>query len=96
VFGKEGEVYLGYDASARSRFSSNASRSIYLDVDGYSLHNFRLGFRTADQLNLFVWLRNAFDAQYYEQLAVTPGNTGLVAGQPADPRTVGVTANLRF
>jgi iron complex outermembrane receptor protein len=96
VFGKEGEVYLGYDASARSRFSSNASRSIYLDVDGYSLHNFRFGFRTADQLNLFVWLRNAFDAQYYEQLAVTPGNTGLVAGQPADPRTVGVTANLRF
>lgn len=96
MFGKDGEFYLGYDANYRSRFSSNASRSIYLDVDGYSVHNFRFGYRTADRINLFGWVRNAFDEDYFEQLAITPGNTGLVAGQPADPRTVGMTLVLQF
>ncbi len=90
LFGREGLVYVGYDASYRSKFSSNASRSIYLDVDGYSLHNFRLGFRTDDGFNLYGWVRNAFDAEYFEQLAVTPGSSGLVAGQPGDPRTWGL------
>jgi iron complex outermembrane receptor protein len=92
--GKSGTVYLGYDASFRSKFSSNASRSIYTDIDGYSLHNFRVGFRTNDGLDLSLWLRNAFDKDYYEQLTVTPSNTGLIAGQPADPRTFGAT--LRY
>lgn len=96
LFGREGQVYVGYDASYRSKFSSNASRSIYLDVDGYSLHNFRLGFRTDDGFNIYGWLRNAFDAEYFEQLAVTPGSTGLVAGQPGDPRTWGLTTAFRF
>lgn len=96
LFGREGQVYVGYDASYRSKFSSNASRSIYLDVDGYSLHNFRLGFRTDDGFNLYGWVRNALDAEYFEQLAVTPGSTGLVAGQPGDPRTWGLTTAFRF
>lgn len=96
LFGRDGQVYFGYDASYRSKFSSNASRSIYLDVDGYSLHNFRLGFRTDDGFNIYGWVRNAFDAEYFEQLAVTPGSTGLVAGQQGDPRTWGATLATRF
>lgn len=96
LFGRDGQAYFGYDASYRSKFSSSASRSIYLDVDGYSLHNFRAGFRTSDGLNLFAWLRNAFDQNYFEQLAVTPGSTGLVAGQPGDPRTYGLTLGFSF
>ena len=94
--GKEGEVYFGYDASYRSKFSSNASRSIYMDVDAYALHNFRVGFRTQEGLNLFLWLRNALDQNYFEQLVPTPSNTGLIAGQPGDPRTYGVTLAFRF
>ena len=91
ALGKTGAFYIGYDANFRSRFSSNASRSIYLDVDGYALHNFRAGFRADDGLNVFLWVRNAFDQNYFEQLAVTPGSTGLIAGQPGDPRTWGLT-----
>jgi iron complex outermembrane receptor protein len=94
--GKEGEVYLGYDASFRSKFSSNASRSAYTDVDGYSLHNFRIGFRTHTGIDFSLWLRNAFDQDYFEQLAVTPSNTGLIAGQPGDPRTFGATLRYQF
>ena len=95
IFGEEGEVYLGADASYRSKFSSNASRSIYTDIDGYALANFRLGFRT-DTFNLFGWIRNAFDQEYFELLATTPGNTGLVAGNVGDPRTYGITISKSF
>ena len=93
--GQDGETYLGYEASYRSTFSSNASRSIYTGVKGYSLHNFRLGFRT-EQLDIFGWVRNAFDQNYYESLAVTPGNTGLISAQLGDPRTFGGTISYRF
>ncbi|WP_343520838.1 TonB-dependent receptor [Sphingomonas sp.] len=96
IFGKEGEVYLGADASSRSKFSSNASRSIYTDIDGYTLANFRLGFRTDEGLNIFGWVRNAFDEQYFDVLATTPGNTGLISGNVGDPRTYGVTVGLSF
>lgn len=94
--GKLGEVYFGYDASFRSKYSSNASRSRYTDIDGYSLQNFRVGFRAQDGLDLSLWLRNAFDQNYYEQLIVGPSNTGLIAGIPGDPRTFGLTARYTF
>ena len=95
VFGLEGNAYAGYDANFRSKFSSNASRSIYTDIDAYSLHNFRAGFRT-DRYDFFVWIRNAFDEEYFESLAVTPGNTGLISAQMPDPRTAGLTVSARF
>ena len=94
--GKTGEVYLGYDGSYRSDFSSNPSPSAYTHVEGYHLSNFRLGFRTEDGLNLFAWVRNAFDEDYFEQLFVGPGKTGLIAGLPGDPRTWGATASIAF
>jgi iron complex outermembrane receptor protein len=37
-----------------------------------------------------------FDKNYYEVLAVQSGSTGLIVGQPADPRTYGVTVSARF
>ena len=95
VFDKEGEFYLGLDANSRSKFSSNASRSIYTDIQGYTLVNARAGFRT-DGLNLFGWVRNALDKQYFDVLATTPGNTGLISGQPGDPRTYGLTLTASF
>jgi iron complex outermembrane recepter protein len=94
--GKSGEVYLGYDGSYRSGFSSNPSPSAFTNIDGYHLSNFRLGFRSEDGLNLFAWVRNAFDENYFEQLFVGPGNTGLIAGLPGDPRTWGATASIAF
>ena len=95
LLGLTGAVYAGYDGNYRSKFSSNASRSIYTDIDGYAVHNFRVGYRT-DKLDIFGWVRNAFDENYFESLAVTPGNTGLISAQLADPRTWGGTINFRF
>ncbi|WP_176498780.1 TonB-dependent receptor [Sphingomonas sp. HMP9] len=94
--GIDGQVYLGYDGSYRSTFSSNPSRSLYTDIKGYALSNFRLGFKAKDSWNVFGWLRNAFDHNYYEVLALQSGSTGLVVGQPGDPRTYGLTVSRSF
>ncbi|MGH6787972.1 MAG: TonB-dependent receptor, partial [Novosphingobium sp.] len=94
--GKAGEVYLGYEGSGRTGFSSNPTPSAYTWVDGYALSNFRLGFRTDGGLNLFAWVRNAFDVNYFESLAVPSGNTGLIAGSLGDSRTWGATVKVEF
>jgi iron complex outermembrane recepter protein len=96
LLGRKGEAYVGFDGSYRSRYSSNASRSAYTDIQGYALAGLRLGFRTDDGWNAFVWMRNAFNARYYEVLATQSGSTGLVVGQPGDPRTFGLTVQTRF
>jgi iron complex outermembrane receptor protein len=90
-----GKAYVGYDGSFRSRFSSNPSRSAYTDIDGYSLSNVRVGFRT-DKWNLYGWVRNVFDKQYFELLSTQSGSTGLIVGQPGDPRTYGGTFRISF
>ncbi|WP_010216955.1 TonB-dependent receptor [Sphingomonas sp. PAMC 26621] len=92
----EGQFYVGYDGSYRSKFSSNPSRSAYTDIQGYALSNFRIGFKARDAFNVFGWVRNAFDQNYYEVLATQSGSTGLVVGQPGDPRTYGVTVSKSF
>jgi len=94
--GRDGQAYFGYDGFARSRWSSNASRSAYTDVGGYGLTNFRLGYRSADSWDVYGWVKNAFDKQYFDVLATTPSNTGLIAGQPADQRAYGVTVRVQF
>jgi len=94
-FGLDGAAYFGYDGNYRSRFSSNASRSIYTDVKEYVVHNLRVGYRT-EQFDIFAWARNALNEDYFESLAVTPGNTGLITGQLGDPRTFGLTLRAKF
>ncbi|OYW45362.1 MAG: TonB-dependent receptor [Sphingomonadales bacterium 12-68-11] len=95
IFDKEGQVYFGVDTSYRSEWSSNPSPSIYTFVDGYALVNLRLGFR-GDNFNIYGWVRNAFDAEYYDQLNFGPSNTGLIAGNLGDPRTYGGTVRFDF
>ncbi|QCB53902.1 TonB-dependent receptor [Sphingopyxis sp. PAMC25046] len=96
LFGEAGQFYLGYDGSYRSNFSSNATPSAYTWVDGYSLSNFRAGFRADSRVDIFAWVRNAFDRNYIDQLFVGPGNTGLITGLPGDPRTWGGTIKASF
>lgn len=96
LFGKEGQVYLGFDGNARTKFSSNPSPSAATDIKGYALTNFRLGFRTDSGINVFGWVRNAFDVKYFELLQVAPGSAGLIVGTPGDPQTYGLTIKAEF
>jgi iron complex outermembrane receptor protein len=96
LLGTEGELFFGYDGNYRGDFSSNPTPSAYTDVDAYSLSNLRAGYRTDGGFEIYGWLRNAFDEDYFEQLAVPSGNTGLIVGQPGDPQTYGLTTLIRF
>jgi iron complex outermembrane receptor protein len=96
LFGEDGEVYFGVDGSYRSEFSSNPSPSIYTWIDGYALTSFRVGFRGDNGFNIYAWVRNAFDVEYFDQLNFGPSNTGLIAGIPGDPQTWGGTIRYEF
>ena len=94
LLGQAGEVFAGVDASYRSSFSSSATPSRYLVVDGYSLLNARVGFHASGGWSAFLWSRNLLDKNYFELLTAVPANTGLYVGQPGDPRAVGVTLRV--
>jgi len=96
VMSRPGEFFGAFDTSYRSSFSSSASASKYLIVDGYGLLNVRAGFRATEGWTLSLWARNLLNKDYYDLLSAQPGNTGLYVGQPGDPRTFGVTLRLNF
>ncbi|MBB2148589.1 TonB-dependent receptor [Pedobacter gandavensis] len=88
-----GRYFIAADASYRSGYSSNPTPSGVLNVEGYSLLNARLGFKS-DKFSIFAWSRNITNTHYYEQLQAAAGNSGLYAGVLGDPRTYGLT--LRY
>src|SRR5690606_11250233 len=96
LLGQEGEWVFAVDGFYRSSFSSSASPSKYLVVNGYTLVNGRAGFRTAQGVSLFVWGRNVFDTDYFEQLLPAGGSAGHYSGVLGDPRTYGVTLRYAF
>lgn len=94
--GQGGRYFLALDGYYRSEFSSSSSPSPYLNVDGYALFNGRLGFRAVKGVSLFVWGRNLFNKDYFEQLLVAGGNAGHYAAVLGDPGTYGVTLRYNF
>jgi iron complex outermembrane receptor protein len=94
LFGKAAKFFIALDGYYRSSFSSSPSPSAYMNIDGYTLVNGRLGFRATNGLSAFIWGRNLFDKDYYEQLLPAGGNAGHYAGVLGDPRTYGIT--LRY
>jgi iron complex outermembrane receptor protein len=101
LLGKPGQVYVGADGNYRSDFSSNATPSASTTVPGYALTNFRLGWRSdrgasGVRVDVFGWVRNAFNVGYFEMLQIAPNSTGLVVGNVGDPRTVGGTVKVEF
>jgi iron complex outermembrane receptor protein len=58
--------------------------------------NGRLGFRSNNGLSAFIWARNLFDKDYYEQLLPAGGNAGHYAGVLGDQRTYGATLRYSF
>jgi len=93
LFGSPGEIYTGLDVYYRDDFSSSPTPSEYLNIDGYTLLNARVGFRSDNGWSLQLWSRNALDKEYFEQLLAAPGGNGAghYGAVLGDPRTVGLT-----
>ncbi|MEO8884801.1 MAG: TonB-dependent receptor [Mucilaginibacter sp.] len=88
------KFFIGVDDYLRSRFSSSPTPSAYLNIAGYTLVNARLGFRATHGFSAYLWGRNIFNQNYFEQLLPASGNAGQYAGVLGDQRTVGIT--LRY
>ncbi len=96
LLGQEGEYFLGGDFFYRSSFSSSPSPSAYLNIDGYTLTNARLGYRTPKGITIYAWCKNLTDTEYFEQLLTAAGNAGHYAAILGDERTFGITIRYNF
>ena len=94
--GKPSNFFIASDVYYRSSFSSSPSPSAYLNIDGYSIVNARLGYKVSNGLSFFIWGRNLLQKDYYEQLLPAGGNAGQFAAVLGDPRTYGVTLRYNF
>jgi len=96
LIGLKGKYFLALDSYYRSSFSSSASPSQFLNIDGYALLNGRIGFRASNGISIVVWGRNLLDKDYFEQLLPAAGNAGQYAAVLGDQRTYGVTLRYSF
>ncbi len=96
LFGHDGRLIAGSDILARTGFSSSPTPSAFLNAPGYVLVNARLGWQSDAGFQAFAFVRNAFQARYFDLLSAAPGGSGLVAGLPGDQRTWGLTIGHRF
>lgn len=96
VSGVTGEWYSAADLSFRSDWNSDASVSKYLVVEGSTLINLRLGFRTDNGTDVSLYARNAFDEDYLSFLSIQAGNSGAVYGHVGDPRNIGIRVKAEF
>jgi len=85
-----GDFLIHWDTSSRDGYFSDTSASQYTWIDGYSVTNASLGYRFAGGWEVDVFARNLFDEEYITALTIQTGNSGLILGQPGDPRMVGV------
>jgi iron complex outermembrane receptor protein len=96
VAGIDGDAYLDSEVATRSWIYGDASDSQYTAIDGYTLVNARLGFRTSKGWDVALWARNLFDRNYLQNVTVQAGNSGLIAGTPGEQRLVGLMVRATF
>ena len=90
-----GSVFLHVDTASRSGFNGDPGLSRFTYIRGYNLTNANIGYRFNDGLELALFARNLFDADYVQNVTVQAGNSGLILATPSDPRTIGATLRLR-
>ncbi|USI73389.1 TonB-dependent receptor [Sphingomonas morindae] len=90
-----GAVTLHVDTAWRTGFNGDPSLSRYTYIKGYNLTNASLGYRFRSGMEVLVFARNLFNANYIQNLTIQAGNSGLILATPSDPRVVGVTLRVR-
>jgi iron complex outermembrane receptor protein len=91
-----GELVWHLDALARSGYNSDTAGSRYTAIAGHALANASLGYQFQNGWFVDVFARNLFDREYLSALTVQTGNSGLILGQPGDPRLLGVSLRVHM
>ena len=94
--GLDGDAYIGFQATSRSKVYADASDSRYLVVRPYTTVDLRAGFASEYGWEIYAMVRNLFDKDYMTLLTPQSGNSGMYSGVPGDPRTVQLTARYKF
>jgi iron complex outermembrane receptor protein len=85
-----GELAIHTDMSSRDGYYGDTSASQHTWLEGYHVTNLSVGYRFAKGWNIEIFARNLFDEEYVTALTIQTGNSGLILGQPGEPRTAGV------
>jgi iron complex outermembrane receptor protein len=92
-----GAVVLHADSSFRSGYYGDATESKYTWINGYNVTNASIGYRGSGGVwEVDVFARNLLDRNYVQALTIQTGNSGLILGQPSDPRLVGGTVRVKL
>jgi iron complex outermembrane receptor protein len=92
----DGELLVHSDTSVREGYYGDTSASRYTWIAGYGVTNASIGYRSDQGWEVDVFARNLFAANYITALTIQTGNSGLILGQPSDPRIVGMTLRHRL
>jgi iron complex outermembrane receptor protein len=88
--------YVGGDWHYQSHVFSAVDDDPFTLIRGYHIFGLHAGVRSDEGgWNLSVWVRNLFDANYYNTLSLAT-STGAVVGVYGEPRTYGVTLRKSF
>lgn len=90
-----GQAYLHGEYNYRSKVYGDPSDSRYTLMPAYSLLHASLGWRD-EKWDFSLWVRNLTNEHYLQNVTVQAGNSGLVLGTPADPRSFGATLRASF
>ncbi len=83
------------DSNWRSSYNADSALSVYTAVPGYNVTNASLALRLSGGVEVAVFARNLFYANYIQNVTVQAGNSGLILALPSDPRTFGITLRAR-
>ncbi len=86
-----GELVFSMDTLTRSGYPSDTAASRYTWIEGDRVSNARIAYRLPSDWQVEFFARNLFAARYITALTIQTGNSGLILGQPGDPRLLGIT-----
>jgi iron complex outermembrane receptor protein len=90
------EWYAHGDWTVRSGYNADTTNSRFTWLGGYGVVNAGVGLRFQHGWEAEIFARNLMDKDYVTALTIQTGNSGLILGQPGDPRLVGITLRARY
>ena len=91
-----GQLVLHVDANTRSGYNSDTSNSTYTAIGGYTVANASIGYQFSIRWQAELFARNVFDRDFLTALTIQTGNSGLILGQPSDPRMLGMRVRVQL
>jgi iron complex outermembrane recepter protein len=88
-------LVLHADSSFKSGYNGDPSLSRFTYIDNYNVTNASIGIRSDKGWEIALFARNLFDTDYIQNLTIQAGNSGLILGNPSDPRVIGITFRAR-